>query len=506
MARLAQLAVVVEPNPPPLSPLRTDIAAFIGRAGRGPAGVAQRVESWLEFERVYGGLMADAQLGWAVRAYFANGGELAYITRVVGPHATAALGCFEDRGAAVTATATSPGSWANGAQVSLSRLGAEVAGAGTWYARTETAGGWSTSTEPLSLSDEDEPVETSLAIIDADTDLATELATMVGRRSPQAWTATLVGGDDGGLPTVGAYRSALSGVLSETEVSLVALPDAWQDLGDEAITILGEALDGADATLDRLVLVDLPPLANESAERAVRAARDIADALAVRATGLSGSLRAGAAYHPWLVVVDETPGVPPGTTRVVPPCGHVAGLASRLDRERGAARSPANADLADVVDVAQRLDRPHELAVIAERVNLVRCSPGRSIQVWGARSLDPSPSGRFVAHRRLTHRLVRAMRRVAEPMVFEPNAAELRFALRRAVTTVLLQAYRTGALAGATPAEAFIVRCDDTTTTAEDVDAGRIVCEVSFVPANPMELITIRLLLAPEGRLEVIER
>jgi phage tail sheath protein FI len=116
------------------------------------------------------------------------------------------------------------------------------------------------------------------------------------------------------------------------------------------------------------------------------------------------------------------------------------------------------------------------------------------------------PGGRFIAHRRLTHRLVRAMRRVAEPLVFEPNGPELWSALARGVTTVLVEAYRSGALRGANPAEAFTVRCDSDTTTDEDQGVGRVVCEVAFVPANPMEVITIRLLLAPDGRLEVIEQ
>ena len=96
-------------------------------------------------------------------------------------------------------------------------------------------------------------------------------------------------------------------------------------------------------------------------------------------------------------------------------------------------------------------------------VNLLRCAPGRGLQVWGGRTLDADPPvSLYVAHRRLMHRLVRAIRQVAEPLVFDVNGPELWLTLVRAVTSVLLEAFRAGALAGHPPEEAFRVACDDT--------------------------------------------
>jgi phage tail sheath protein FI len=136
-------------------------------------------------------------------------------------------------------------------------------------------------------------------------------------------------------------------------------------------------------------------------------------------------------------------------------------------------------------------------------VNPLRCIPGRGVQVWGARTLAADPAECFVANRRLVHRLVRAMRQAAEPLVFEPNDHPLWLALNRALTSVLVEAWRSGALRGTTPAEAFAVRCDETTA---DVDDGSVVAEVGFVPAWPMERITLRILVGAEGNVEVIER
>jgi phage tail sheath protein FI len=194
----------------------------------------------------------------------------------------------------------------------------------------------------------------------------------------------------------------------------------------------------------------------------------------------------------------------------LPPSGHVAGVISRLDRERGAHHTPANAPVIEATDVVPRLDGDEQVFLHPAGVNLVRCIPGRGLMVWGSRTLDRgSPgdlgNGRFIAHRRLVHRLVRAARRVAEPLVFDVNGPELWLALVRALTSVLLEAFRAGALQGARPEEGFYVKCDAQTNTADDIDNGRCICEVGVAPAKPMEFIVLKVALLANGTLEVVE-
>ena len=134
------------------------------------------------------------------------------------------------------------------------------------------------------------------------------------------------------------------------------------------------------------------------------------------------------------------------------------------------------------------------------------CAAGRAwvfrsgaVALWTA-----GDSGRFVAHRRLLHRLVRAIRRVAEPLVFDDNTPALRLTLVRGITSLLLEAFRSGALRGARPDDAFRVACDDSNNPPEQ-HPGLVVCDVEVAPAVPMEFIRIRLALGQEGRLEVVE-
>ena len=60
----------------------TSIAAFVGRAARGPVNKAITINGFGDFERVFGGLWLQSQLGFAVRDFFLNGGGQAIIVRL----------------------------------------------------------------------------------------------------------------------------------------------------------------------------------------------------------------------------------------------------------------------------------------------------------------------------------------------------------------------------------------------------------------------------------------
>ena len=274
----------------------------------------------------------------------------------------------------------------------------------------------------------------------------------------------------------------------------------------------------ADAARDRLVVVDFPPSLGDEAE-ANKVEGLIKWAKELRSLDDSGAMRAAAIYHPSVRVPDPLGDI---TTplRTVSPSGHVAGVISLLDRQRGAHHTPANAELIEAVDIEQEFMEPERALLNDAGINLLRCVPGRGLQIWGGRTLaanQPASTGqisaaspaeksaRFVAHRRLIHRLIRTLRRVAEPLVFDINGPELWLTFVRAITTVLLEAFRAGALKGARAEEAFRVRCDEKTNPTEEVDLGRVLCEIELAPATPMEFILLRVALSSDGTLEVFE-
>ncbi|HYD82085.1 MAG TPA: phage tail sheath C-terminal domain-containing protein [Paucimonas sp.] len=63
----------------------TSITAFLGRALRGPTDDPVTINSYGDFERIFGGLWSDSSLGYAVRDFYLNGGSQAIIVRLYHP-------------------------------------------------------------------------------------------------------------------------------------------------------------------------------------------------------------------------------------------------------------------------------------------------------------------------------------------------------------------------------------------------------------------------------------
>ena len=77
--------------------------------------------------------------------------------------------------------------------------------------------------------------------------------------------------------------------------------------------------------------------------------------------------------------------------------------------------------------------------------------------------------------------------------VFEPNNEELWLKIRRTIEGFLYDVWRTGALLGARPEDAYFVRCDRSTMSQSDLDNGRMVCLIGVAPTKPAEFVIFRI-------------
>lgn len=540
-AQLPGLAFQREPRRAAPAALRSDVAGFAGRARRGPVGERVRVEGWKEYLRIFGGLAADATMPYCIRGYFENGGQVAHVVRVArGEAAVAASGVLELQhtppgGIATASTvvplagyrlhASTPGTWANRTRIHARYRRRGRSGQAEMDLAIEAPGEPPEYVEGLMLLVPDAaavPLQLSRRSALLRLQPLTATAPAVQGRAEQQWKVVLSGGKDAHDQVGDAYAAALKLLQDEPEVALLSLPDLYHDFALPGATlddlqarvrpVLAELLAQVDAARDRLLLLDAPH------DPPTGTPPDGDGLLAWLASLRQDSLVAGpafrsaAAYHPWLRVDDPLGGITE-PLRDVPPSGHVAGVISRLDRERGAHYTPANASVDDAVDLQATLAEDEALRLHQNAVNLIRCSAGQGLRLWGGSTLARVPelapvtetADGFVACRRLVHRLVRAIRRVAEPLVFDTNGPEMWLALVRATTTVLLEAWRVGGLHGARAEEAFYVRCDDTTNPTDQRDLGRCICEIGIAPVAPMEFIVFRVALGGEGALEVFE-
>ncbi|HMG72716.1 MAG TPA: phage tail sheath subtilisin-like domain-containing protein [Pyrinomonadaceae bacterium] len=547
-ATVPGLSFSVSPPAAERSPLRSDVAGFIGRTRRGPVGVPIRVEGWRGYQREFGGLAGDADMTYAIRGYFENEGEVAHVIRLCHPSAKSAsaewkIGALDKDGNWVDGspagfehtgyriTASSLGAWANNTRIAIS------------YRRRGASG---RPELDITIAVPDEPTQyfTGLSL---SSDLASETAETLNtfeefiasgsrfvrlepldptepkvvvcpQQAPHSvdWELKLEGGQDSeGKETPGklAYLDALTKLGDINEVALVAVPGLFNDIQDDSDAleqqneVLVALVEQAEELRDRLVLIDVKTESDHQGKRdqAIREVKKTLDWVDVLRTSFGDkAARAAVVYHPRLTIQDPLGGVR-SPLRSIPPSGHVAGVISRLDRERGAHHTPANAEIFGAVDVTQNFDPVEQARLNMSGVNLLRCYPGRGLLVWGGRTLHLDRERRFLVYRRLIHRLVRAIRRVAEPLVFDNNGPELWLALVRSITTVLLEAWRAGALKGARQEEAFRVRCDEKLNPPDEQDLGRVFCEIEVAPAAPMEFIQLRLSFSGDGRLEVFE-
>ena len=71
----------MNPSSEPIQPLETAVAAFVGQLANGPENDPIRVRSFDDVERTFGGLDGPGDTALALRQFFLNGGQVAYVVR-----------------------------------------------------------------------------------------------------------------------------------------------------------------------------------------------------------------------------------------------------------------------------------------------------------------------------------------------------------------------------------------------------------------------------------------
>ncbi len=204
----------------------------------------------------------------------------------------------------------------------------------------------------------------------------------------------------------------------------------------------------------------------------------------------------GALYYPWLEVADRA-GAGKNPRRYVPPSGFIAGLYARIDNSRGVWKAPAGTEtgLVGPIGLEYSVTDSEQDILNPIGVNCIRHFPDSGIVVWGARTFaaQSDPEYRYVPVRRYTLYLRQSIYRGTQWSVFEPNDKPLWEQLKANIDDFMMGEFRKGALAGATPDEAFSVQCDEELNPPSEVNAGRLNMEVAFAPLKPAEFVIIRI-------------
>jgi uncharacterized protein len=300
-----------------------------------------------------------------------------------------------------------------------------------------------------------------------------------------AVTATaqpLAGGAEDNLATLdtNAYHAGINSLRKIPDVNLLSVPDAVGAHFSAADTqdIQAYMIQHCQHMQDRFAILDCIEF-NSS---------DITfSSVTTQRTGINSDGGFAALYCPWIGITN-----PFGSGKIlVPPSGHTAGVFANNDSTIGVYKAPANEAITSALSVEVAVTDEDQGRLNDLGINVIRSFPNAGIKIWGARTIAPADitAWRFVNVRRLLLFIEKTIQQGTRFAVFEPNNITLWQQIKRMVTDFLNEQWQGGALFGATPAQAFRVRVDETLNPPQTRSLGILVVEVTVVPTTPAEFI-----------------
>jgi uncharacterized protein len=520
----------------------TSITAFIGRALYGPDDVPITVNSFGDFERIFGGLWTGSTLGYAVRDFFQNGGGQAIIVRLYNPEtgANAKPARSKLKVGDFRFEAADKGAWGAGLRgVIDTAVSADVA-------------------KRLGLTAQDLFNLTITELDASDNIVAREvLRNLTVKDGPRRIDnvllaeSTLVRWDGTWPPNPLPAITASADDVTKAQQTLAAAKNASPPATPAAITTAQQAVDDAKAAMaasDGLALTLVDNFNPQNALASKRgffalekadlfnllcippytASNDVDVALISLAATYCESRRAMLLVDPRSDWVDPASALTKFTdtnndnvgTRSrnaalffprikMPnplhgnqieeyvPSGTVAGIFARTDATRGVWKAPAGIDatLNGVPQLKLVLTDADNGQLNQLGINCLRSFPAAGRVVWGARTLrgadQLADEYKYIPVRRTALFIEESLFRGLQWVVFEPNDEPLWAQIRLNTGAFMHNMFRQGALQGQSRLEAYFVKCDKETTTQNDINVGVVNVLVGFAPLKPAEFVII---------------
>ena len=490
----------------PIQGVGTSVAAFIGFTEKRPAGNTGQphfVASWNQYADEFGGFVDGFFTPIAIYGYFLNGGTTCYVQSIAtradadgagGGAARAALPARAGSGA-LELTARNEGE-AQGVSIEIGDATGEGVSEEQFRVTIKAPGKPDEVFDNLTMG-KGRGVRNAVEVLTRESTVvkAVEVessGTLVDRRprngsysmsAPAAMaiaTAKTFEGD-------ASARTGLGALEAVDDVTMVICPDLMSGYlqgkltRDDVKAVQTALLNHCELMKDRFAIIDaLPGLSPQEV-------RDW------RMKEANFNSKYGALYYPWIYVANPNPKAGPDEKMImVPPSGHIAGLYARVDSERGVYKAPANEVVRGALKLEKQVINSEQSILNPNGVNCIRSFPGRGILVWGARTLSADAEWQYINVRRLFNYIEESIFEGTQWVVFEPNDMDLWERVKRTITAFLTRVWRDGALFGATPEEAFYVKCDAELNPPAVRDVGMLIVEVGIAPVKPAEFVIFR--------------
>jgi phage tail sheath protein FI len=471
----------------------TSIAAFIGRALKGPVNEPVPIRSFADYTRVFGGLWQPSTLSYAVEQFFENGGRCAVIVRVVNGARPPTLTLPTSSGKLVLRGVGAGSREFLRASVDYDAIEAkDHEHFNLVVQRVRTAG---------SEQIEDQEIFRRLSITPgaerfiADALLESRLVRVQGSvpmerptRTPPAATGAVIGytpcnpdGDDGGpisdYDIIGSAQSktGIFALEAAPDINLLCVPPLTRDHDVGLSTLL---VAGRFCRERRAMLIVDPPSSWASSAAALDGMRH-----------WPFRSEDAAMFYPRIVAFDRLR----GRFEMFAPCGVAAGMIARCD-ESWPVWAAAEGDDA----ILRPGLRPGWTVSMSDRARLINAGINLLQAVRMAPKFAASPrtlaSGsaavsdwRYLSARRLALFVMTSIERGTRWMLFERNVESTWLLARAQVEAFLESLYAEGAFAGRMGEEGYFVVCDGRINNEETRRAGKINLAFGFAASKPGE-------------------
>ncbi|HET9473788.1 MAG TPA: hypothetical protein VFO82_07840 [Steroidobacteraceae bacterium] len=469
----------------------TNIAAFIGRALKGPVNEPVPIRSFADYTRVFGGLWQPSTLSYAVEQFFENGGRCAVIVRIVNGARPPTLSLPTTNGKLILRGVGAGSREFLRASVDYDSIEArEQDRFNLVVQRVRTAG---------SEQIEDQEIFRRLSITPgadrfiADMLLDSRLVRVQGSvpterptRTPPAASGAVIGytpsnpdGDDGGPITdydvIGSAQSktGIFALEAAPDINLLCVPPLTreQDVGLSTLLVAGRFCRERRA----LLIVD-PPAQWASGAAALDGMRH-----------WPFRSEDAAMFYPRVVAFDRLR----GRFEMFAPCGVAAGMIARCD-ESWPVWSAAEGDdaiLRPGLRPAWNVSNADRSRLINAGINLlqsVRIAPKFAASPRTLASGSAAVSDwRYLSQRRLALFVMTSIERGTRWMRFERNTESTWQLARGQVEAFLESLYAEGAFHARSGDDSYFVSCDARINNEETLRAGKINLAYGFATSNP---------------------
>jgi len=495
----------------PITGVATSITAFVGSAAQGPVDSPVTCNTWSDFVRTFGGLWSGSTMSYAVYQFFQSGGSTAIVVRVTSggdnPATFATLVLPSAGNPDVRLEAINPGQWGNSLQATVDYQTSSPGDDTLWNLTVQIAPSGPSerylniSTDLTSAKGLSNVLQSSQLVQYLDGGDQRPDITAVGPPPVPVKATPNSGGDGDPITDSDIDPETQTGgmyALNTVDIfNILCIPPPKPLLTPEYKGLLpatyGDAAEYLCVPRRAMLIIDAPPdWTSLPLSDAQQEEFPPIPAGAAAANGQAVSANA-AFYFPAVTATDPLTGL----SGTYAPCGAVAGVWASTDSSRGVWKAPAGTSAGlptgMVPAVLMTDDQNGDLNPLG--INCLRNYPIVGPVVWGARTLQGADvlenQWKYISVRRTALYIEESLRRGTQWSVFEPNAEPLWAAIRLNVGAFMAGLYSQGAFAGATPSQAYLVKCDAENNPPTQVALGILNILVGFAPLYPAEFVLI---------------